>query len=73
MCVGVIKIVIDTTIWSNFFYIITLKKFSLIKAYGVIFMVKLGPIEEIKHLQWLNKAVHLTFRLRHKILIGAFH
>lgn len=51
MCVGVIKIVIDTTIWSNFFYISTLKKFSLIKAYGVIFMVKLGPIEEIKHLQ----------------------
>ena len=50
---GLLKLLLihDTTIWSNFFYIITLKKFSLIKAYGVIFMVKLGPIEEIKYLQ----------------------
>jgi len=36
-------------------------------------MVKLGPIEEIKRLQSLNRAVHLTFRLRQKILIGAQH
>lgn len=49
-----------------------IKEISFIKAYGVIYY-GLGPIEEIKHLQSLNRALHLTFRLRKKILIGAQH